>query len=209
MSEEVFNRQDADGLTLLIADRLGERQKKLDRMAAWERDLEEGRAERRRTWVPVTVSFLAIAACVVVAFVVLRPWDGNVSPLDELGIGAPEFEDYRGDMPELPEIQKLISAGDYDEALIRVERALEVSSTEVRDMEWGVAFADDDEMQYILDEMTMLNGELRWARIYLLVRQGDEEEALKELRCYLKMPSRLLRHTDEARALRKALKKKS
>lgn len=206
MSEEVFNRQDADELTLLIADRLGERQKKLDRMAAWEQGLEKGRAERRRTWVPVTVSFLAIAACVVVAFVVVRPWDSNV--LDELGIGAPEFEDYRGDMPELPEIQQLISAGKYDEALIRVERALEVSSTEVRDMEWGVAYADDDELQYILDEMTMANGELRWARIYILVRQGDEAGALQELRRYLKMPSRLLRHVDEARALRKALKKK-
>lgn len=206
MSEEVFSRKDADELTRRIADRLGERQQKIDRMAEWES------AEQRAGGLTVSLrpilAVLAVAACLVVALVVIAPWRSTVSPLDELGIGAPTFEEFRAPVPELSEITGLIESKNYADALPKVEAALEHSDRELRGLEMALLDTDDEILAYAEETEQMMNGELRWAYIYLLVREERNEDALSELKRYLKLPARVCTHRDEAKALQKAIKKK-
>ena len=202
MSEEVFDRKNADELTLLIADRLGRRQEMLDRMAEWERPA------RTIAWRPAVLSALAIAACLAVAFVVLKPaaGDGTGNLLDELGIEAPTFEEYRAATPQLSEITTLIENENYALAIEKVELALEHSDRELRGLEMALLDTDDEVLAYAEETEQQLNGELRWAYIYLLVRVGRTEDALAQLKRYLKLPSYVMQHKDEAKALRKKLK---
>lgn len=201
MEEEVFDRKSADELTLRIADRLGRRQEKLDRMAEWERPA------RKIAWRPVVLSALAMAACLVVAFVVIAPWrTTEESPLDELGIAVPDFEDYRSAVPELSEISKLIANQQYADALPKVEAALEHSDRELRGLDMALLDNDDEVLAYAEEAEQILNGELRWAYIYLLVREERKEEACEQLKLYLKLPRGVVQHREEAKALRKKLR---
>ena len=79
MNEERYLRQEADPLTVRIAERLGERQQKLDRMAAWDQSEKASRLKPLYWAAP-------LAACLV-AVVLIAVWvKQETSPLDELGI---------------------------------------------------------------------------------------------------------------------------
>lgn len=198
MSEEVFNKNEADGLCQRIIDRLGRRQEKIDRMAEMER------AERRSHLRPMTV-ILAIAACLVVAFLISPLWRTTVSPLDELGIAAPSMDNYRASIPELTEITQLIEAKNYDMALEKTAKALSSSDVKLEELDFASAVSDDDGLLYEAETERVYNSELRWTYIYLLVRTNDKKEARHQLKLYLKHPKDC-EHLDEARELQKALK---
>lgn len=197
MTEEVFIRTEADALTLRIADRLGERQRKMDRMAAWERPTKR---LNLRPWV-VT---MAAAACVAVIFLLTPLWR-SASPIDALGIEAPQIEGYRGTMPNVTDINRLITAGNYEEALVKTEQMLRHSDQEVQILDDALTYSDDEGLLYEREAEQEMNAQLRWTYIYLLVQTEHYAEAQHELRKYLKL--RACPHRKEAKALLKRLKK--
>lgn len=197
MAEEVFIRKDADALDLLIADRLGERQRKLDRMAAWERPA-------RSVQLRPVMAALAIAACLVVALVVVAPWKTTASPWDELGLETPNTETLRSATPEMAEISQLIQAKNYDEALAATEVALAQSDRELRILNDALVVSEDDELLYEQEMEQLNNDQLRWTYIYLLVHAERHDDASAELKRYLK--NKRAEHREEAKALLRKLK---
>ena len=186
--EEVFDKTKADELEQRIADRLGKRQEKLEQMESWEK------AKIRPLYM-----VLAAAACIV-AVVLMRPlWTTAPSPLDELGIEAPQFSDFRAASPEVKKIEQMMEEGKYEEALVRIRKSLELSDWTLAELA-GVADAWDSE------EMDRLeNSELRWTYIYLLIKTGDTKEARKQLKIYLKDRTHC-EHREEAKELLEKLK---
>ncbi len=197
MTEEVFIRKDADALDLLIADRLGERQRKLDRMATWERPA-------RSVQLRPVMAALAIAACLAVAFVVIAPWKTTISPWDELGLESPSSETLRAATPDMAEITQLIEAQNYDEAIVKTEQALAQSDRELRILSDALLGGEDDELLYEEEMEQLNNDQLRWTYIYLLVRAERHDDASAELKRYLK--NKRAEHREEAKALLRKLK---
>ena len=126
--------------------------------------------------------------------------------MDEVGFTVPDFEDYRAAMPELSEITQLIAGQHYSEVLPKVEAALEHSDRELREKEMALAGNDDEALAYALETEQVLNGELRWAHVYLLVCNNNKEYARAELERYLALPPRAISHQKEAMALRRQLR---
>ena len=197
MTEEVFIRKDADALDLLIADRLGERQRKLDRMAAWERPA-------RSVQLRPVMAALAIAACLVVALVVVAPWKTTASPWDELGLETPNTETLRSATPEMAEISQLIQAKNYDEALAATEVALAQSDRELRILSDAMVAGEDEVLLYEEEAEMLNNYQLRWTYIYLLVQTERKEDAVAQLKLYLKHKD--CPHRGDAKVLLKQLK---
>lgn len=198
MEEERFARETADELTGRIADRLGERQKKLEQMAAWE-------LAARKPKVRPLYYLTAIAACVVAAVLL---WPTNeLSPMEELGIEAPTMTEYRAASPEMARIEELISEKNYEEAIRRTEKALKNSDLAIYELEnVPEMWENDEEMAYEDEQERVKNCELRWTYIYLLVQLERNKEARKELKVYLKYPQ-YCEHEEEARQLLIKLKK--
>lgn len=194
--EEVFVRNEADDLTRRIVDRLGQRQEKLDRMAEWDKPAKA--AGHRRLY----IAGLAIAASIAVVFI-LAPWRSNtaLSPLDDLGIGAPQLTEFRSAMPELSKINQLIESKDYEAALAKTKEALAKSDymlTELANV--GDMWGEDEALQYEEQLEREANSQLRWAYIYLLVKTERNKEAKKELKRYLK-DTDFCEHEQDAREL--------
>ncbi len=197
MSEEVFVRTEGDALTMRIIERLGERQRKLDAMAAWERPA-------RSIALRPLLAALAVAACLAITFVVVAPWKKTVSPWDELGLEKPSVEYLRTAAPDLAEIQQLIAAQNYDVAILKTEQALQLSDRELSILTDALV-GNDDEMLLYEEELEQLNNsQLRWTYIYLLVQSEEYALARMELKKYLKW--RDCPHRNEAKALLKKLK---
>lgn len=197
MNEECFDKQEADELTVRIADRLGERQQKLERMVEWERKATATNV-RPMYWVG------AVAACVAVVVMMMPFWGTDSSPLDELGIGAPTMTEFRAATPEASEIMRLIEQNDFEAAIAKTEAALDKSEKELKELERLTVGWDDEEMNYQLEQETVVNGELRWTYIYLLVKTDRKKEAKKQLKYYIRHHSKS-ENIEEARALLKAL----
>lgn len=186
----------------MIAERLGERQSKLERMAEMEHSQRRSSTRIRSIVIP-----LAIAACIA-AFFVWSPFSGSsVSPWDEMGLARPELTGYRSATKEITAINKLIEGGDYDHALTKAEDALRRSDGMVEMMADVVALWGDDEgVRYDEQFERNFNSELRWTYIYLLLKTGKNKTARKELKRYLK-DAEYCEHEGEARELLEKLKK--
>ena len=106
--------EEKDKLTQLIAERLGERKKKLDKMDAWEKQ------GKRKSIVPQVV--MALAACLICGFIVkgLIPHNDN---LEDAVRGA--------DI----DIKELVDAKLYDEALRKVDSVLQISDQNIKELE--------------------------------------------------------------------------
>lgn len=195
MNEDVFIKQEADELTNRIADRLGERQQKLERMAEWER------LDKKSTHIRPLFMTLAIAACIAALFFFSPFGQSGQSYLDDLGIASPSLTDFRAGSPELTEISNLMEKEDFDNALEKAEAALARSEEALKmyyetEELWG----DDEAIKYDKELEWEVNSELRWVYIYLLVKQGHKKDAKKELKRYLKYPD-YCEHEAEAKAL--------
>ncbi|MBR0038149.1 MAG: hypothetical protein IJP70_11010 [Bacteroidales bacterium] len=194
MNEERYLRQEADPLTVRIAERLGERQQKLDRMAAWDQSEKASRL-RPLYWAA------PLAACLV-AVVLIAVWvKQETSPLDELGIACPELTEYRAASPELDEIAGLLQNEEFDQALKATAAALGESDALIKEYsEWNDYLGEDEDLVYSRNLERTVNSELRWTYIYLLLKKGQNRSAKKEIRKYLRYPE-FCEHMEEAEQL--------
>lgn len=129
MNEEKFNHNVADGDTMLIVARLGERKRKLERMAEMEQ-----RMARRTTARLYTSIVSAVAAVVLLTLVSVPLWRMQMSPLDKTGISQPTFSDYRSGNADIAEITKLMNRQDYKQALTVTKKALHTSDIALKDL---------------------------------------------------------------------------
>ena len=195
MNEEKFNPNVADGDTMLIVARLGERKRKLERMAEMEQRL------ARRTTARLYTSIVSAMAAVVLLTLVLVPlWRMQISPLDKTGISQPKFSDYRSGNADIAEITKLMNLQDYKQALTVTKKALHTSDIALKDLYGKDVEFDDEELVYEEELERNTNSELRWAYIYLLVKLDDVKEARRQLHKYLKAKD-YCQHQAEAKAL--------
>ena len=195
MNEEKFNPNVADGDTMLIVARLGERKRKLERMAEMEQRL------ARRTTARLYTSIVSAMAAVVLLTLVLVPlWRMQISPLDKTGISQPKFSDYRSGNADIAEITKLMNRQDYKQALTVTKKALHTSDIALKDLYGKDVEFDDEELVYEEELERNTNSELRWAYIYLLVKLDDVKEARRQLHKYLKAKD-YCQHQAEAKAL--------
>lgn len=195
MNEEKFNPNVADGDTMLIVARLGERKRKLERMAEMEQRL------ARRTTARLYTSIVSAMAAVVLLTLVLVPlWRMQISPLDKTGISQPTFSDYRSGNADIAEITKLMNRQDYKQALTVTKKALHTSDIALKDLYGKDVEFDDEELVYEEELKRNNNSELRWAYIYLLVKLDDVKEARRQLHKYLKAKD-YCQHQAEAKAL--------
>ena len=195
MNEEKFNPNVADGDTMLIVARLGERKRKLERMAEMEQRM------ARRTTARLYTSIVSAMAAVVLLTLVLVPlWRMQISPLDKTGISQPTFSDYRSGNADIAEITKLMNRQDYKQALTVTKKALHTSDLALKDLYGKDVEFDDEELVYEEELERNNNSELRWAYIYLLVKLDDVKEARRQLHKYLKAKD-YCQHQAEAKAL--------
>lgn len=195
MNEEKFNPNVADADTMLIVARLGERKRKLERMAEMEHRL------ARRTTVRLYTSIVSAVAAVVLLTLVLVPlWRMQIPPLDKTGISQPTFSDYRSGNADIAEITKLMDRQDYKQALTVTKKALHTSDIALKDLYGKDVEFDDEELVYEEELERNTNSELRWAYIYLLVKLDDVKEARRQLHKYLKAKD-YCQHQAEAKAL--------
>lgn len=195
MNEEKFNPNVADADTMLIVARLGERKRKLERMAEMEQRL------ARRTTARLYTSIVSAMAAVVLLTLVLVPlWRMQISPLDKTGISPPKFSDYRSGNADIAEITKLMNRQDYKQALTVTKKALHTSDIALKDLYGKDVEFDDEELVYEEELERNTNSELRWAYIYLLVKLDDVKEARRQLHKYLKAKD-YCQHQAEAKAL--------
>lgn len=195
MNEEKFNPNVADADTMLIVARLGERKRKLERMAEMEHRLV------RRTTARLYTSIVSAMAAVVLLTLVLVPlWRMQISPLDKTGISQPTFSVYRSGNADIAEITKLMNRQDYKQALTVTKKALHTSDIALKDLYGKDVEFDDEELVYEEELERNTNSELRWAYIYLLVKLDDVKEARRQLHKYLKAKD-YCQHQAEAKAL--------
>lgn len=199
MNEEKFNPNAADGDTMLIVARLGERNRKLERMAEMEHRL------ARRTTARLYTSIVSAMAAVILLTLVLVPlWRMQIPPLDKTGISQPTFSDYRSGNADIAEITKLMDRQDYKQALTVTKKALHTSDIALKDLYGKDVEFDDEELVYEEELERNTNSELRWAYIYLLVKLDDVKEARRQLHKYLKAKD-YCQHQAEAKALLKEI----
>lgn len=179
-----------DQLTEAIVARLAERKRKIERMREMEQPSHEIRFVGR-------VAALAAAACIA-ALVVFAPWR-RVSPVDELGI-IPDMTEFRSASPEMTEIQRLLEKSDYAAALAKTEEALQCSDLELKELGNAGMELEDEELEYEAQLEHARNSELRWTYIYLLVKAGRNEDAVRALDLYIK-DKEFCEHCDEAELL--------
>ena len=195
MNEEKFNPNVADADTMLIVARLGERKRKLERMAEMEHRL------ARRTTARLYTSIVSAVAAVALLTLVLVPlWRMQIPPLDKTGISQPKFSDYRSGNADIAEITKLMNRQDYKQALTVTKKALHTSDIALKDLYGKDVEFDDEELVYEEELERNTNSELRWAYIYLLVKLDDVKEARRQLHKYLKAKD-YCQHQAEAKAL--------
>ena len=187
-----------DELTALITRRLGERWQKLEQMKQWEQ------AGSRKAHLRPLYYVTAVAACLALV-VWLKPWASSSDYLEELGIGAPTMTVYRGSTAEMKEVESLIGQEKYEEALEKVTKTLMESDWYLKTLYDMCEAMGNDEDVYEYEAEMQENSELRWARIYLLLKTGQEKEARKELKTYLRSPD-YCQHLEEAKALKKKMK---
>lgn len=190
-------KEQTDELTARIINRLAERKYKINKMQGWERPA------RRFLLIKTSVTFLAVAC--VAMLIIFTPWN-NTSTINSLGMKQPDMTQFRSAAPDIAAIAKLLDKADYDAALAQTEKALRHSDIEIEELYNASEIWDDDEAQYEEEQEKVLNSELRWTYIYLLIKAERIPEAKKELKRYLKYP-KYAEHTDEARQILKELKK--
>lgn len=185
-----------DEMTCRIAQRLGERQRKLKQMEEWEHHAE---ASTKR----LVMTVMSVAACIALLW--LLPPSSSVSVVDELGI-RPDMMEFRSASPELSAIQRMMDAAEYEEALTCAQKALNHSDSALL-----VLTSEDvsleECMEYEIHFERAMNSELRWLYIYLLSKTERYEEALTQLELYMKDESNAP-HITKAKALFEAIKEK-
>lgn len=183
----------------MIAGRLGERQRKLDRIDEWEKA--SSRGGKRKLYMLYTA--ISIAACIALVAIV-NPFSDSGAQRSTLVMERPSFSSFRAALPELVQAEELIDAGEYYKALDIVEEKLKDSDRDIKCAEKTPCY-DDEEWVYEYKAEKMLNAELRWTYIYLLVMVDCDRNAVKELKKYLNDDEFCI-HREEAESMLDALR---
>lgn len=193
--EIIFNENDK--LMVCITERLGERQYKMTRITEMEKS-----ARRSLTLTYGGISTMLVAACIACLFV-FNPFNSS-SVLDDCNISQPSLSEYRGGAHE-GEIEELMKLHDYFNAMEIAHKQLVESDKEIASMNKNM-LAEDEELQYEMEQIRVANVEIRWMYIYLLVKNGKYEDAITELEIYLRDKA-YVNNSDEAERLLNELKK--
>lgn len=194
MSEERFNPMAQDQLDRLIIRQLGERQYILDRMQELDRANNATLGKRHL--------FFAIAACVLIAFLLFPNIMKTSSPLDTAGINPPELESYRNADEDVTEIILLMEGEEYDAVLSKLKTIINEYDAQEKSIRTDEL---DDEQLYEYQYGCLKNAELRWTYIYLLVHEKQYDEAKLQIQKYLKQKN-FADHVEEAKRLLKEIK---
>lgn len=181
----------------LIIDRLGERQRKVERMDV----LEKASARGRKRNMSILYTAISIAACIALVAIV-NPF-ANDNRRD-FAMTRPDFSTFRAALPELVQVETLIDAGEYYKAIDLVEVKLKESDNNIKYAEREPMF-DDEEWMYEYKAEKLLNAELRWTYIFLLVMVECDHTAVKQLKRYLKDEEYCL-HREDAKDMLEALR---
>lgn len=181
----------------LIIDRLGERQRKVERMDV----LEKASARGRKRNMSILYTAISIAACIALVAIV-NPF-ANDNRRD-FAMTRPDFSTFRAALPELVQVEAFIDAGEYYKALDLVEVKLKESDKNIKYAEKEPMF-DDEEWMYEYKAEKLLNAELRWTYIFLLVMVECDHTAVKQLKRYLKDEEYCL-HREDAKDMLEALR---
>lgn|GEM_PF-859326 len=196
----------SDAMDAMIVQGLGRRQDKVNRMAEMERAMNRRSIRMWQAVVP-----LAAAACVAAIFVWFQTPADNVTPWDELGLSRPALTAYRTATVGSDDIDKLVETGDYGQALAKTAEALKASDKRVEAAAEAVAAcAEDQSLVYALQSERSFASELRWTYIYLLVKTGDHQAAMAEIRRYIHEArhAECMEHAEDAGKLLEKLEKK-
>ena len=109
----------------LIVSRLGERQRKLERIGAMEKAAERGRKRN----MSILYTAISIAACIALVAIV-NPF-ANDNRRD-FAMTRPDFSTFRAALPELVQVEAFIDAGEYYKALDLVEVKLKESDKNIK-----------------------------------------------------------------------------
>ena len=181
----------------LIIDRLSERQRKVERMDV----LEKASARGRKRNMSILYTAISIAACIALVAIV-NPF-ANDNRRD-FAMTRPDFSTFRAALPELVQVEAFIDAGEYYKALDLVEVKLKESDKNIKYAEKEPMF-DDEEWMYEYKAEKLLNAELRWTYIFLLVMVECDHTAVKQLKRYLKDEEYCL-HREDAKDMLEALR---
>lgn len=198
MNAEVYNPLNSDALERDIIKALGERQRKMELIAEW------NKPRSRRFHLPAFAG-IAAAACIAL-LLVFAPWRQNAitpSPLEQWMTAS--TEETRAAVVENTELTHALETKDYQKAL----QIVSVSITDYRQEEAQLTAqhseTPDEETEYELEVIRSQRDEVQWLRICLLVELEQNAEALDELDAYCKDPI-MKAHKEEAQQLLQKLK---
>lgn len=179
-----------------ITKQLGRRKEMQDRINQWEKPAAPVVSMKR------SLIALAIAACIAIVFI-LRPFSksAEISPLDQLGIEQPLLSDFRAANPTSADIDLSLEQKDYDKAIVLINESLKSSSEDLKQLQ-EMNTLPDETILYEKEIAIAHNYQLRWARIYTLVRLGRCEEAIEDLKFFVTLKGE---HSKDAKALLKLL----
>lgn len=179
-----------------ITKQLGRRKEMQDRINQWEKPAAPVVSMKR------SLIAFAIAACIAIVFI-LRPFSksADISPLDQLGIEQPLLSDFRAANPTCADIDLSLEQKDYDKAIVLINESLKSSSEDLKQLE-EMNTLPDETILYEKEIAIAHNYQLRWARIYTLVRLGRCEEAIEDLKFFVTLKGE---HSKDAKALLKLL----
>lgn len=177
-----------------IIERLAERQRKLDRVAEFSRSSKKG--------LYTLYTAISIAACLALV-VLVAPFGNDGGSNEGLSIERPSFSNFRAALPELQHVETMIDKGEYYNAIDLTEAKLKESDKKIKQMLKKPMFGDE-EWEYEFQAESLLNSELRWAFIYLLMMVEDDRTAVKQIKKYLEAEDFCI-HRKEAESILRAL----
>lgn len=162
----------------LIVARLGERQRKLDRI----KELEKSRRNHTAKIVRVmSYAGLSAAACIAIVFAVM-PGLLSHNRLDGLDLVAPTFAEYRGGSSN--PIEEAIQGGDFALALDLTDEAITQSELNIKEY---ISSGNEniEEAEYMIAIEREYLETIIWTRIYVLVQMEDENNLMSACEAYL------------------------
>jgi len=175
-----------------IIKQLGRRKEMQDRIHNWECPVS---SIVRLKWALIVP---AVAACVAIVLI-MKPFSNSEdrSPLDQLGIEQPILSDFRAANPICRDIDLSLELKDYKKAILQIDEALKSSNEELKKFQ-EINTSSDETLLYEIELANAHNYQLRWTRIYTLVRLGQYDEAIEDLRLFVTLEGE---HSNDAKTL--------
>lgn len=151
----------------------------------------------------VIVAIVFVASVIAVAVFYKVPTGSILA--NKMTLDLFENEIVRSASTDITEIKDLMDKPDYQNALEKTAKALKHSDMEIKELDDVSYVWADEGMRYEEETELQMNSELRWTYVYLLLKCGNNKEAKKQLKLYLKHEE-YAAHVDEAKVLLASLK---